>query len=231
MSLFAPYFKGKMRQLAYRASFATYDYGSFLVMKKTSLYVPVYAFTLLLSAALLFSVQPMFSKMILPLLGGSPQVWNTAMLFFQVALLAGYGYAHLTTCYLSVRAQAILHIVLLVAFTCVLPFGIPEGWLPPEGSDPSIWQLSLMTLTIDGPFFILAASAPMIQRWFAESDHPDASNPYFLYGASNLGSMSSLIAYLLIIEPLLDQNEQSREWSFGYFVLIVLFVICAALAW
>ena len=118
---------------------------------KIKLYTPVFSLTLLLSAILLFSVQPMFSKMILPLLGGTPQVWNTAMLFFQVMLLGGYAYAHGTTRWLSIRAQAALHIVLLLAFVIVLPIAIPEGWVPPVDKDPTLWQLSLMALTVGGP--------------------------------------------------------------------------------
>lgn len=198
---------------------------------KTRLYIPVYAFTLLLSAALLFSVQPMFSKMILPLLGGTPQVWNTAMLFFQVTLLAGYAYAHGTTRFLTIRAQAVLHLVLLAIFTIVLPLAIPDNSLPPKDSDPTWWQLSVMAASIGGPFFVLAASAPMLQRWFANTDHPDAHNPYFLYGASNLGSMSSLLLYPVLAEPLLTLAGQSHVWMFGYFGLIAMVAVSAFCMW
>lgn len=200
-------------------------------MKKLSLYVPVYSLTLLLSASLLFSVQPMFSKMILPLLGGTPQVWNTAMLFFQVMLLGGYAYAHGTTKFLSVRMQAIVHLILLAVFIAVLPFGIPDGWLPPVVRDPTIWQLSVMAITVGGPFFVLAGSAPMLSRWFSGTDHPDADNPYFLYGASNFGSMSALLAYPTIIEPMLDLNEQAHTWMIGYLALIAFVAFSALLAW
>ena len=198
---------------------------------KLSIYTPVYALTLLISATLLFSVQPMFSKMILPLLGGTSQVWNTAMLFFQIALLAGYAYAHGTTRFLPIKYQAILHVIVLSCFISVLPFAIPEGWTPPEANDPTFWQLSLMSITVGGPFFALAASAPMLQRWFAQTDHPDAHDPYFLYGASNLGSMSSLLLYPVLIEPLLSLNGQFNVWMYGYFSLIGLFIISAALVW
>lgn len=194
-------------------------------------YVPVYALTLLLSAALLFSVQPMFSKMILPLLGGTPQVWNTAMLFFQLCLLGGYAYAHGTSRYLSIRTQAILHLILLSAFSLVLPFAIPEGWDPPVDKDPTLWQLSLMAATVGGPFFILAGSAPMLQRWFTVSGHPDAQNPYFLYGASNLGSMTALLAYPVAIEPLLTLTGQAESWASGYFALAGMTAISALLIW
>lgn len=195
------------------------------------LYTPVFALTLLLSAALLFSVQPMFSKMILPLLGGTPQVWNTAMLFFQLCLLGGYAYAHATSRFLGIRAQAILHLILLGTFSLVLPFAIPAGWDPPVDKDPTLWQLSVMTMTVGGPFFVLAGSAPMLQRWFAVSDHPDADNPYFLYGASNLGSMTALLAYPVVIEPLLTLGAQAGSWTYGYWTLIVMTALSALLIW
>jgi spermidine synthase len=191
----------------------------------------VYSATLLLSAALLFSVQPMFSKMVLPLLGGTPQVWNTCMLFFQVMLLGGYAYAHGTTRYLPVRLQAILHLILLGVFTVVLPIMIPADSVPPPGEDPVMWQLGLMLMTVGGPFFVLAGSAPMLQRWFGESGDKDSGNPYFLYGASNLGSMTSLLAYPVIIEPLLPLSGQSHVWMLGYFVLIGFTALSAIMVW
>lgn len=195
------------------------------------LFTPVFALTLLISAALLFSVQPMFSKMILPLLGGTPQVWNTAMLFFQLMLLGGYAYAHGTTKLLGVRSQAVLHVVLLSIFLVVLPMAIPEGSAPPTDRDPTLWQLSLMFMTVGGPFFVLAGSAPMLQRWFSSTSHPDANNPYFLYGASNLGSMAALLAYPVIAEPLMTLDMQSYSWAVGYGVLIVFTILSVILVW
>ena len=193
--------------------------------------VPVYSLTLLFSAALLFSVQPMFSKMVLPLLGGTPQVWNTAMLFFQLMLLGGYAYAHGTTRFLSIRAQAVLHIVLLAIFTIVLPIAIPPDTIPPTQSDPTLWQLGLMITTVGGPFFVLAGSAPMLQRWFSASGHKDSDNPYFLYGASNLGSMTALLAYPVLIEPFLNLAGQSYSWMIGYFTLIALTTVSIITVW
>ncbi len=198
---------------------------------KPSVSVSVYSVTLLLSAALLFSVQPMFSKMILPMLGGTPQVWNTAMLFFQVLLLAGYAYAHVTSAFLGIRAQAVLHIALLALFTVVLPIALPAGWHPPTDKSPALWQLSVMTAVVGGPFFVLAGSAPMLQRWFAASGHRDADNPYFLYGASNLGSMTALLAYPVIIEPLLTLSGQSQVWAGSYWALIACTAASAFLVW
>lgn len=153
------------------------------------------------------------------------------MLFFQICLLGGYAYAHGTSRILSPRIQAILHIILLGAFIGVLPFAIPEGWEPPGGEDPTLWQLSLMAITVGGPFFVLSGSAPMIQRWFSRTDHPDADNPYFLYGASNLGSMTGLLAYPVIVEPLMTLNVQFESWMYGYFGLIVFMVLSTLLLW
>lgn len=202
-------------------------------MKSTlRLYVPVYSITLLLSAFLLFGIQPLFGKMILPLLGGAPAVWNTAMVFFQAMLLAGYGYAHLSARYLPMKAQAVLHFVLLMIFVFVLPISIPAGWEPPSnGINPAFWQLCLMTVVVGGPFFVLSGSAPLFQHWFARTDHKDAHNPYFLYAASNLGSMTALLTYPFITEPLLTLPQQSTTWAGGYVLLMAMVVLCAALVW
>ncbi len=200
--------------------------------KADRLYIPVFSLTLLLSAALLFSVQPMFSKMILPLLGGSPQVWNTAMLFFQAMLLGGYAYAHGTTRFLSVRKQALLHVTLLIICMVFLPIAITESWKSMQvASYPVLWQFGLMLVTLGGPFFVLSGSAPMLQRWFSVSSHKDSSNPYFLYAASNLGSMAALLSYPFFIEPLLSLPEQSRMWALGYIALIIMTVFSALLMW
>lgn len=197
-----------------------------------ALSIPVYSVTLFLSAFLLFAVEPMFGKMVLPLLGGSPQVWNTAMVFFQAMLLAGYAYAHGTTKFLSVRTQSILHIVLLALCAFALPVAIPDGWTPPQESvNPALWQLGLMGVALGAPFFVLAASAPLFQRWFSHTDHKHAENPYFLYAASNLGSMTALLSYPFVIEPFLTLTQQSQNWSFGYGGLFVLSLIAAVMAW
>ncbi len=186
-------------------------------------YAPLFAITLILSAFLLFSVQPLFGKMVLPLLGGSPGVWNTAMVFFQAMLLGGYAYAHLSTKFLQPRAQACLHVVLLTLCIVVLPIAIPDNWAnPPATENPIPWMLGLMAVAVGAPFFVLAGTAPMLQRWFSTTDHPDAHNPYFLYAASNLGSMAALIAYPLVIEPLLGLQQQSHYWMMGFIVLIAL---------
>ena len=191
--------------------------------------VPFYAFTLILSAFLLFSVQPMFAKMILPLLGGSPSVWTIAMVFFQAMLLGGYAYAHLTSRHLSIRTQAIVHILLLAACAVFLPFAVPAGAYP--SAHPALWQIGLMAGVVGAPFFILSASAPLIQHWFATTDHKDASNPYFLYAASNIGSMVALLSYPVIVEPSMSMNMQTAAWAGGYGILIALMVFCALMVW
>lgn len=183
----------------------------------------VYAITLFLSAALLFSVQPMVGKMILPHLGGVPAVWNTCMVFFQAALLAGYAYAHGTSRILSARRQAALHVLLLaVAAVCFPPLGDIVSDSPVRETAPALWLLGALTITIGAPFFVLAGSAPMLQRWFAATDHRHAGDPYFLYAASNTGSLLALAAYPVLIEPCLTLPQQTRAWQFAFFLLIAM---------
>lgn len=189
--------------------------------------IPVFATTLFLSAFLIFSVQPMVSKMLLPLLGGSPSVWNTAMVFFQAMLLLGYGYAHLMARYFSLLAQAFIHLFLLTLMTCVLPIAIPEGTTPPEQTGQALWQIGVMAAYVGGPFFILAASAPLFQHWFSSTPHKDSQNPYFLYAVSNAGSMLSLLSYPILIEPFLGVNLQTHAWFAGYAGLIAMTAVCA----
>ena len=197
------------------------------------LLTPLYAVTLFLGAALLFSVQPMVAKMVLPLLGGSPEVWNTCMAFYQAALLAGYAYAHLVTIRLGLRVQSALHLTLLILAFLLLPIGIPEGStraLSPA-ADPTPWLLGTLLATVGLPFFAVAATAPLLQRWFAATGHPAAADPYFLYAASNLGSMLALLAYPLALEPSLNTRRQSEFWAASFVLLIALTTACAATTW
>ncbi len=191
----------------------------------------VYTVTMLVSALLLFLVEPMFARMVLPLLGGSPAVWNTAMVFYQVALLVGYVYAHAATAWLGVRRQAALHAALILLPMLVLPIRIPAGWVPPTESNPIPWLLGLMLLRLGLPFAVLSATSPMLQKWFASTPHPNARDPYFLYAASNVGSLFALLAYPLLIEPRLRLAVQSRLWAIGYGVLVVLMLACALIVW
>src|SRR5215210_5404563 len=166
----------------------------------------------------------MIAKMVLPLLGGAPAVWNTCMVFFQAALLAGYSYAHATASWLGVRGQAVLHVALLLVPLALLPFGVSEDAarsLGPE-ANPSLWLLGLLLLTVGLPFFVVSATAPLLQGWFSRTGHPSAADPYFLYAASNLGSMLALLSYPLVLEPTLRLSQQSRLWTAGYAALVVL---------
>ena len=189
----------------------------------------VFTATLALSAVLLFWIQPMFAKMVLPLLGGTPAVWNTSIVFFQATLLAGYAYAHYSTQLLDVRRQSLLHLLLLVSAFVVLPIAVATGWSPPTEATPVAWLLTLLTVSIGLPFFALSATAPLLQKWFAHTHHTDASNPYFLYAASNFGSILALLAYPVLFEPFLGLIEQGRTWTFVYGGLVVLMATCAFL--
>jgi spermidine synthase len=183
------------------------------------------------SALLLFMVQPMFAKMALPLLGGSPAVWNTAMVFYQAMLLGGYVYAHAATKWLGVRRQAALHMLVLMLPLLALPIGIPAGWSPPTLSNPTLWLLALLFAAVGSPFFVVSASSPMLQTWFASTRHQAAADPYFLYAASNIGSMLALLIYPTLIEPRLGLTQQSRIWASGYVVLALLTALCAVMLW
>ncbi|WP_052643406.1 hypothetical protein [Syntrophotalea carbinolica] len=186
----------------------------------------VYAITLFSSAFLLFLIQPMAGKMLLPLYGGTPAIWNACMVFFQAALLFGYGYAHLSEKYLGSRRQSALHLLLMLGGLLTLPLAFNSTALPPADNDPTIFLLYQLTLRIGLPFFIVSSSAPILQRWFSQTDHPDAEDPYFLYAASNFGSLLALLGYPLLVEPSLSLDAQSRGWSMGYIVLIAMVSAC-----
>lgn len=191
----------------------------------------LFALTLLLSATLLFTVQPMFGKMILPMFGGSPSVWLTALVFFQLMLLAGYLYVYATTRWLGLRKQAALHLLILVLPLVVLPVRVLTGWIAISPMRPLASVSWTLIFSIGLPFFALSASAPLLQRWFATTSDPAADDPYFLYAASNLGSLGGLLSYPLLIEPLLRLRTQSRIWTIGYVVLLALIVVCASRVW
>ncbi len=191
----------------------------------------IFSAAILLSAALMFIVEPMFAKMVLKLLGGSPSVWNTCLVFYQAALMAGYIYAHLSLKWLGPRRQAVLHVLLMgLAWIC-LPIGVAAGWTPPAGDNPAAWLLCLLTVSLGLPFLCISASAPVLQTWFSYLGGRSAKDPYFLYAASNLGSLAGLAAYPLLIEPRLALYWQTRWWSIGYGLLMALFVGCAAGVW
>ena len=189
--------------------------------------VALFSLTLFLSAVLLFSVQPMYARFVLPLFGGTPAVWNTAMLFFQILLLAGYLYAHETTRRLGVRRQAVLHLGVVLLPLVVLPLGVPDGAAAPGGGEtPVVALLGVLVLAVGLPFFVVSATAPLLQRWLAGTDHPAARDPYFLYRASNLGSVVGLLAYPLAAEPTLRLGQQGLLWAVAYGGLVLLVGAC-----
>jgi spermidine synthase len=195
------------------------------------LLLAAYAAAIFVSASLLFAVQPLFTKLVLPRLGGSPSVWSVAMVFFQAMLLAGYGYAHVLTRYLPLRAAIVVHLAVMLAATLALPLSISAGWGRPPADYESFYLIGLFTVSIGLPFFALAANSPLLQAWFARTKHPAAKDPYFLYAAGNVGSFLALLSYPLAVEPLTHLYDQRRYWSFGFYFLIVLIAICGALVW
>jgi hypothetical protein len=174
--------------------------------------------------------------MILPLLGGTPAVWSTCMVFFQAALLGGYAYAHASTAWLSVRRQMLLHLALLALPLAVLPLAVNPALLRGGESNPILDVLLLLSLSVGLPFLVVSATAPLIQKWFTHTGHPAARDPYFLYAASNLGSMLALLGYPTLIEPRLHLRgdgwlTQTRLWSLGYFALALLIALCMLALW
>jgi spermidine synthase len=197
--------------------------------KRSSALTLLYAATMFTSASLLFWVQPMVAKMLLPLLGGTPAVWNTCMLFFQAMLLAGYAYALAISRWLSIRQQVATHALLLLLTALTFPILISEATVrsvPREGN-PSLWLLGSLLTTVGLPFFAVATNSPLLQKWFAETRHASSRDPYFLYAASNAGSLLALLSYPLLLEPSLTLGGQSRLWSFVYALLFVLLAACA----
>lgn len=189
----------------------------------------VFALTLLLNAALLFAVQPMIARMLLPRVGGAAAVWSTCLVFFQTTLVGGYLYAHVSTRRLSFGAQVITHGVLLALAAVVLPIALAGTGAPPPTSNPVPWLLNALCLTAGPPFVVLAATTPLVQSWLARAQ--PSANAYSLYAAANLGSFVGLIAYPLAMEPMLDLDAQSRLWAAGFAIAAALIVGCGAAAW
>ena len=181
----------------------------------------VFTVTTFLSALLLFAIQPLFAKMVLPVLGGSPSVWSVSVFFFQTALLAGYIYAHLLTHKVPPHLTGIVHLaVCIFSFIC-LPLGLAAWWGEPPAGEPYLWQLGLFAVSIGLPFMAVSANAPLLQAWFARTGHPNARDPYFLYAASNLGSLIALLGYPFLLEPLFGVSQLSRIWAFAFVALVV----------
>jgi SAM-dependent methyltransferase len=176
---------------------------------------------LFLGSFLLFLIQPLFARMVLPVLGGSPSVWNTAMLFYQAALLIGYAYAHALQ-RLSFRVQVGIHLAVFAAAAFTLPIGIRALGGADTGDGAAIWLLQLLTLSIGPVFVAVSAQAPLMQAWFARSTDPAAASPFFLYAASNAGSLAGLLAYPFLLEPFTALPQQQAFWSIGYLLLLAL---------
>jgi hypothetical protein len=203
----------------------------------------VFALTLLVSATLLFLLQPIVAKMILPLLGGAPAVWITCMVFFQAMLLAGYLYAHWITRRFGGRRQVAIQMGML--FLCAfflsqlsLPQRLAHGdssalqfGLPPTQTNQTFWLLALLAVASGPPFFAVATCSPLLQQWFTRTGDPGAADPYFLYAASNCGSLLALLGYPVLLEPLVRLPSQSWLWNAGYVILIGMTACCAGLIW
>jgi spermidine synthase len=186
----------------------------------------LYAATIFLSAFLLFQVQPLIAKIILPWFGGSAAVWNAAMLFFQLVLLAGYAYAHLSIRFLKPKAQTLTHLALLLASCALLPILPSESWKPSEVGDPTLRILLLLIATIGLPYFLLSSTSPLLQAWYVRTS--GNGMPYRLFALSNFGSMLALLSFPFLVEPNLTSRHQAYWWSFAY---VVFAAVCGYTAW
>lgn len=182
----------------------------------------VFSVTLFVSAFLLFSVQPIFAKMVLPTLGGSPSVWAVSMCFFQGALLAGYCYAHALNRLVPARLAVLVHLLVCSLALMALPFALPASAGEPPTGNAYLWLIGVLTLGVGLPFFAVSANAPLLQAWFAKSGHPHANDPYFLYGASNFGSLIALLSYPVLLEPMFGLADQANVWTTGFVLLAIL---------
>src|ERR1700690_3774589 len=196
---------------------------------RNRLVLVIYPVAIFVSALLLFSVQPLFTKMVLPRLGGSPAVWSVAMVFFQSLLLAGYAYAHYLMQLRNRMLIVAIHLVLLVIALLALPLSIASGWGEPPTSGYASWLLGLFAVSIGLPFFALAANNPLLQAWFVRTGHPNGPDPYFLYASSNIGSFLALLSYPVLLEPMFSLRTQNLIWTGGYGLLIVLIAACGVL--
>src|ERR687890_1108526 len=183
----------------------------------------LFSATIFISAALLFLV---------PSFGGPPAVWTGSMMFFQATLLVGYLYVHATTTWLGARRQAILHLVVVLSPLLVLPLAVPsDEWAPSSQANPIFLLLGLLAISVGLPFFAISTTNPLVQRWLADTDHPAARDPYFLYRASNLGSVIGLLGYPLVVEREFTLSNQGIWWSVGYGLLVVLVFASAIMLW
>jgi hypothetical protein len=191
----------------------------------------LFAGTLFISATLMFILQPLFGKLLLPLLGGSPAVWNTCMVFYQTLLFLGYLYAHFLSVKFSPHRQIQIHAVIIAISLIALPVALPDNPIPPTDSNPTLWLMWTLFLAIGLPFFIVSTTSPLLQKWFSKVGHHTSEDPYYLYGASNAGSMLALLSYPFLIEPNIGLLEQKSYWSFGFGLLCIFIIGCAIVMW
>ena len=191
----------------------------------------LFAGTLFISATLMFILQPLFGKLLLPLLGGSPAVWNTCMVFYQTLLFLGYLYAHFLSVKFSPHRQIQIHAVIIAISLIALPVALPDNPIPPTDSNPTLWLMWTLFLAIGLPFFIVSTTSPLLQKWFSKVGHHTSEDPYYLYGASNAGSMLALLSYPFLIEPNIGLLEQKSYWSFGFGLLCIFVIGCAIVLW
>ena len=189
----------------------------------------LFATTIFLSALLLFWIQLTIAKMLLPRLGGTPAVWNTCMLFFQILLLAGYSYVLVTTSWMEARKQAVLHSILLLLSCLYLPLTLTgDAGEISEHHYPALWLFSYLLSAIGLPIFLISTTSPLLQKWFTHTGHED---PYFLFAVSNAGSLLALISYPILLEPNLKLSRQTHLWAVIYVVFLVLSLGCMLVLW
>ncbi len=201
------------------------------VSKQTTTPIILFAGTLFVSATLMFVLQPLFGKTLLPYLGGTPAVWNTCMVFYQTVLFLGYLYAHYLSSRLNQHRQIQIHAIVIIVSLIALPLALPDNTVPPTDSDPTLWLMWTLLLAIGLPFFIVSTTSPLLQKWFSQTGHHTSEDPYYLYAASNVGSMMALLSYPFLIEPNIGLIEQRNFWSIGYGILCVLILGCAYTLW
>src|SRR5215471_5664331 len=191
----------------------------------------LFAPTIFLSAFLLFCCEPMIGKMMLPFLGGAASVWITCLLFFQLMLLTGYGYAHVLERYASVRTQIVTHAALMLLTALFLPIHFAARPDETASAHPTLWLLGVLVRSVGIPFCIVSTTAPLLQNWLSKTSTASGKDPYFLYAVSNAGSLLALLAYPLLMEPRWGVRVQSSAWAVGYGLLFLLVVSAARSVW
>src|ERR1035441_570487 len=188
-----------------------------------------YALTIFTGAFLLFQVQTLIAKFILPWFGGGPGVWTTCMLFFQVLLLGGYAYAHVISRWLKPRAQALVHLALLATALALLPIIPSAAWKPTDSENPAPRILALLLVTLGLPYFVLSSTGPLMQQWFSRAN--PGRSPYRLYALSNAGSLLALLSYPFFFEPNFTRKTQAGMWGWGLGAFVLFCGFCAVRLW